>query len=447
MSRRTGFLGLIVVAALGLTAYLLWSSMSAPDLPEIPLAGADPKLVEAVEVARREVRNQPRSGEAWGQLGMVLAANGFTESSLPCFEHASRFDPENARWPLYESIQLGRMGRIRDGLPQLRRAVNLARTREERSALLYTTALILLDEGELDEADEFIQKLAGLDSNGPRSRFLQAVSAKSRGDLAAAREHLAGLMDDPHTRKIASTLMAQVLVNEPEEAKKYRDQAERFPPDLPWLNPLLNDLGRYSVTLSNRMDVYRQMEAEGRQQEAIDYLRGIVADSPDPEALSTLGVALFRTGDFKGCTEALQAALSIDSKHVKSLVYLGSAYLELGQRQAREKKEADAKTSYQNAVSSEDRALVIQASNTQAHLVRGRALKRLGRTEEALGAFRNAVLSQPENPETHLELGTALAESGRVKDAIEHLENAVKMARPDDPRPKEALDLWKPKAK
>ena len=75
------------------------------------------------------------------------------------------------------------------------------------------------------------------------------------------------------------------------------------------------------------------------------------------------------------------------------------------------------------------------------------ALKRLGRAEESFAAFRNAITSQPENPETHLELGIALAEAGRVKEAIEHLENAVKVARPDDPRPKAALEMWKPKIK
>jgi len=446
MARRVLLLGIVLVVTLGVIAYLAWHSYTTPSIPELPLAGADPKLVEAVEAARKEVRAHPRSGQAWAELGMVLTANGFTEPALPCFENASRFDPDNARWPYLQGAQLGKMGRTREGLPYLRKAVALAKSRDDRATLAFWTALILIDEGELEEAGELIRRLNSLESGSSRLRFLEALHAKARGDTVAASELLATLVDDPSARKAACAFLAQLTNADPATAKKYSEMAEHAPPDLPWPNPILNELGRYSVRLSNRMQVYRQMEQDGRISEAIDYLRSLLAESADAEVFSALGQALYRNRDFRGAADAFNASLALDPKQPRSLTTLGEVYLELGDRDAKTKSVA-AMDSYRKALAAEDRALALQESITTAHVLRGQALKRLGRTEESFAAFRNAIISQPENPETHLELGLALAEAGRVKEAIEHFENAVKVARPDNPRPKAVLDQWTPKAK
>src|SRR5207247_901189 len=102
---------------------------------------------------------------------------------------------------------------------------------------------------------------------------------------------------------------------------------------------------------------------------------------------------------------------------------------------------------FRQAIAAADQALGFQGNLGYAHLTRGQALKRLGRTEESLKALREALSCQLESSDMHLALGQALAESGQLREALEHLEDAVRLAVPTDRRPQEALDKWQAKAK
>ena len=64
-----------------------------------------------------------------------------------------------------------------------------------------------------------------------------------------------------------------------------------------------------------------------------------------------------------------------------------------------------------------------------------------------MAAFRRAVLIGPDLAEAHQALGETLAEGSQLKEGLEHLENAVRVAPPGDPRPRQALEKWRAKAK
>src|ERR1700690_4398537 len=50
---------------------------AVPPLPAPKLEGADPAIARAVQTALAAVRSAPRSGQAWGRLGMVLSMHDF----------------------------------------------------------------------------------------------------------------------------------------------------------------------------------------------------------------------------------------------------------------------------------------------------------------------------------------------------------------------------------
>ena len=81
---------------------------AAPQPPVIATAGFEPMIISQVDKAVAEVRAAPRSGLAWGGLGMVLQAHEFTAEARFCFEQAERFDPAEARWPYLLALLLGR---------------------------------------------------------------------------------------------------------------------------------------------------------------------------------------------------------------------------------------------------------------------------------------------------------------------------------------------------
>jgi cytochrome c-type biogenesis protein CcmH/NrfG len=94
-------LALLIAAAagFGLRARFRTAEPPAPDL-----SGSDPGVRAAVEAASARVREQPRSVEAWGELGMVLLANDFLAEARSVLARCSELAPSEARWPYLEAL-------------------------------------------------------------------------------------------------------------------------------------------------------------------------------------------------------------------------------------------------------------------------------------------------------------------------------------------------------
>jgi tetratricopeptide (TPR) repeat protein len=425
-----------------------WRAATTPDLPEIPLDGAAKPMVEAVEAARAEVRQNPRSGAAWGKLGLVLGANHYPQPAVACFTHAERFDPDNPLWPYMHAHHLLQLGDAEPAPPSFQRALDRARPRDERTTLLSRMALLALREGSLDQAARYIDAHRDLDPEDPRLHYAQALLAIARDDRAAARAHLNRLTDSPLARKQAHTLLATLADGDRELARTHQEQANRLPPDASWPDPFLSELARHEVARRAPIDEYWDLERDGRSAEALFYLRRLAAEAPDEEVCFTLGFALYKANAFDEAVPALRTALGFNPRNPKAHLFLGAALLNQGEREHRKPGGAPkAAPLFREAVEAEDRALALQSNLGFAHLIRGRALKYLDRPAEAVDALRQAVLCQPESAEMHTALGETLAETGQVAEGVKRLEDAVRVAAPNDPRPREALEKWRAKLK
>src|SRR5690349_21588977 len=76
--------GALPAAALGIanwrrtrTAEADLIAAAAPEPPSVDPTGVDPAVLAAIDSARGAVRQSPRSANAWGRLGMILAAHNF----------------------------------------------------------------------------------------------------------------------------------------------------------------------------------------------------------------------------------------------------------------------------------------------------------------------------------------------------------------------------------
>src|SRR5262249_23544107 len=79
-------------------------------------------------------------------------------------------------------------------------------------------------------------------------------------------------------------------------------------------------------------------------------------------------------------------------------------------------------------------ALRLDPQLVPARLVRGGALLRLGRHEEALGEFTEAITINPRYPKAYNDRGVAYSRMGRLEDAIADFTPAVQLT-PDSPPP------------
>src|SRR5262245_3944679 len=88
-----------VLAAGGLGWYF-WPRTPAPEPPEVDLpSGSEPALVEAIQEARRKVRQAPHSPDAWSHLASLLLGNSFATEAAVAFAQTERLLPDDPRWP------------------------------------------------------------------------------------------------------------------------------------------------------------------------------------------------------------------------------------------------------------------------------------------------------------------------------------------------------------
>jgi tetratricopeptide (TPR) repeat protein len=451
--RKFLLLGLILLMVPLLTglAWFGWRWYSTPSLPSISLEGMEPDKAAMVEQALKEVKRHPRSASTWGELGIVLLANGFMPEAIQCFEHAHRFAPEQPRWPYLHGFVL-LLTNPQAGIPWMRKALPLAHSDEEKKAIRFTLALALAEEGELDEADQHLEAFRQLQSGGgddgsAEVHFGLGLIALGRGDRARARDHLSKVTDHPCARKRACSLLVGLCQGDAKLADKYRERAALLPDDQPWPNPFDADIRKYRPDPHQEgpLAPYFQLVAAGQHAEALAFLRRFVQETPNNEgACFTLGFALFSQGDYEEAERAMRQTLHINKRNVKAHLFLGGILLERGEKRLLEPDgKQHAQELFRQAIAAEDRALALQGDLVFAHIFRGRALAKLGRPKEALAEFREAVVLGPDSADAHQALGEALAESGNMREAIEQLELAVRLAKPQNQRPRKALEKWR----
>jgi tetratricopeptide (TPR) repeat protein len=137
-----------------------------------------------------------------------------------------------------------------------------------------------------------------------------------------------------------------------------------------------------------------------------------------------LGIARWRTEDRDGAQHAFEDALTIDPRHVKSLVNLSRVLLERGQ--------AD------SALPRIQQAVDIDSGLGEAWRVLGRVQAARGETDSALDAYRTALRIDPEDAWAMNNMGLVLIDAGRYSDAIGPLSRAVQL---DSTRPVFANNL------
>jgi Flp pilus assembly protein TadD len=119
------------------------------------------------------------------------------------------------------------------------------------------------------------------------------------------------------------------------------------------------------------------------------------------------------------------------------------ARLGLADRAEAEGRKADADRLLARAAEALGESVRLKKDYAPGYLYRAKALLRLGRLAEAEEAARAGVGCRPEEWEGYMVLADVLAATGRKADAVTAAEQAVKLAHPNEPRPKQALEALK----
>lgn len=137
-----------------------------------------------------------------------------------------------------------------------------------------------------------------------------------------------------------------------------------------------------------------ELVAGGRPEEAIPIYASLAQQYPDsPELLLNLCIAEFRAKRYQDTIVHANDALRLNPSLAPANLFLGAAYLELGQ--------------YVKAVGPLQKAVDALPGDKNARLMLGEALLGLKRYDEALERFQETARLLPQNPRVWYQLGQA----------------------------------------
>ena len=401
---------MLALAALG----LVWYRTRVPEFPHLALEGKDPAIVHAVEQARVAVLQSPRSGAAWGQLGMILAAHDFTAEADICFARAESLDPQQPRWPYYQAVDLSR-GEPEAAIAKFQRAVELCASSPDAPRL--RLAEMLFKQGRIGEAEDHLRLLLEQDSNHPRAHLGLARAAYERGLLEDSVGHLQAALADSRTRKAAHILRAQIYQQRGAAGAAKEDQrrASSLPNDPAWPDPFVEEVARLRTGRQAALERADTALRRGRIDEAIAVLEQTLHDYPDSDwAWYLLGKARVAGKEWRAAERSLRRAAELAPGSAEIQFNLGIAMYGL--------------KDWREAAAHFRRAVELKPDYALAHYDLGLCLLEVGNRTAALESVRKALQAQPSLVEAHTLLGELLIQRGEVAEALQHVQSALTLS-------------------
>ncbi len=450
MNRKSApVVGLLLAAALGYAALRVVGQRTTQP-PEIPGDITDPPIRRVIASKRAAVVGDPHRAAAWGELGMAFDAHERWEQSQACYERSMELAPSEPRWPFL--------------LAELHNWRKKTETNKEEAVRLYRMAAelvpptpahtwvaalcladLLTELDRVDEAAPLYQRAFDAEPANPWAAYRVAGLLAERGRTEDAIRVYLTLVQSPYTRKKSAGALAGLYrrLGNAREADKYEQASALLPPDTSWANPYANGVAELRRGRGVLIDTYFAQE-QAQDAAGVSATATALADQyPSVETQLMLLRALVNTGDYKAALAVADDVLRIEPGAVTAHSFLGIARLGLADRAEAEDRKADTVRLLEQAAEALGESVRLKPDYAPGYLYRAKALLRLGRLPEADQAARAGVNCRPEEWEGHFILADVLAANGRKAEAVASAEQAVKLAHPNERRPRQALEALK----
>ncbi len=456
MSRCTFLVAAAVLAAAGGVGYYLWTHHSAvgPPPPPVPAELTDTPARKMVERKRQAVLDNPRSGTAWGELGMAFNAHDASAEATTCYRRAMDLDPKDDRWPYLLAARLAQSDARADKEEAVRLYRQAAdcppRSLAHRATALLTLADLLTELGRGEEAVPLYQRVYEDDRANPWAAYRVGMALADRGETEKATQILLALARNPYARKKSAIAVAELSrrAGRAKEADGFEYAASLLPPDHHWANPFtaeVSEMWRGRRALMNR---YVTQEAAKEDRAAVHTANALADQYPSVESQMMLLRALVNAGDYPAALAVGDDILrdGEGKRMVTAHLFLGLAQLGLADRAEATGRKADTDKLLAQAAKSFGESVRLKPEYNPGHFYHAKALLRLHRLPEAEKAARAAISCRPEEWEGYLVLADVLSAAGRKTEAVTAAQQAVKLAHPNEPRPRQVLEALKKEA-
>jgi tetratricopeptide (TPR) repeat protein len=411
-------IGLALMAGAG----YWWYCGTALPPPAVDTSGREPEVAAVIAAAQEKIRRQPRSGDAWGRLGMIMLIHAFEADSDVCLAQAERLDPRQPRWPYYRAM-VKKLSDPEAALPLLRRAAALS---GDNSVPRLHLAELLANQGHWDEAAAEFRRVLRVEPDNPRAHLGLGRLLYQQGDLDSSLKHLQQAAATVPNLRPTHALLAEIHKRRKEHADEEREltllEDSR---DLDWPDPYKDELNALQAGVEAKLERADRLVKQGRMDEALRVLMAAVQKAPDSyKARLQLARGLVRTGNTAGAEEQLRAALRLEPDSFEVLAELGVLLQKRG--------------AYREAAECYQRVLFLQPAQAMAHFHLANCREQVGDRAGAIASLREAARSKPEFALAHKVLGRLLAEMNQDAEAEEQLQYALRL-QPDDARTQELL--------
>ena len=419
------------------------SRYRAPSALDMQVAGSDYFLLEdfanAGKWLAQSVERDPKDPVALYFLGRAKYNEKHFEDAARALTQSVALDPTNIRAEHYLGLSFERLGEAEHALEAYRQAIALDHGDGADPGLFLDFGMLLSSTGHAAEAVPFLLK-----ANDPRAHRELGKAYLSLNRLEDAQVQLETAVKLAPQEAPVHYLLAQVYRRRG-FAEKARDETGQYTalsgahssPDEPLAEArALLDLGKAAEAgqlVRKYMEVHRNsadahyllgyilFKQQKAKESLAEYTEGAKYRRPSAYDLQVVGADYVLLEDYVDADKWFTKSVEWDPKNPQALYYLGRA-------KYNENRFAEAIEIFQ-------RCLKLNPKDVKAEDNLGLSYQALGRADDAMAAFRQAIAWQADLPlkdaGPYVDLGAVMVENGRVHEAVPHLVKASMLAPRD----------------
>jgi len=324
---------------------------------------AQGRFEDAAAEYRRILKLDPRSVPALNALGALSVKQGDFKEGISYYQRALKVNPREFGTNLNLGIALLKMQEYKSAAPALERAAEINPSSFQAQELL---GVALIAQDQYARTILPLEKALALEPRDPGSNYL--------------------------------LIRAYIATKQFKKALDCFDRLEQLDPDSPWVRILrgqaYDGLGSYQKALEEFEQAKKQLPA-------------------DATVRSSLGFMCWKLHHYDEAVSELRETLRLDPRFKEAKYYLADTYL--------------AESQPQLALPILEDLVRNSPQDYRARLDLAKALGKLGRYQEAVPQFQEAMHLDPARPEPHYLLGRIYENLKRPDDSRRELELAQKL--------------------
>ena len=413
-SKRTGIAAVALLCG-GLLIGISLNSRHSPPPLEIPvphdLDKLDPQLRSYIVEKVARVREKPADFQRHATLGMVYAANSLWNEALVAFQNAVQLNPGEPLARLYVGVSEQELGNNNEAMEMFRRITSQF---PDFAPGFYRLGDVMLRSGRVDEAEPAFKRLVALVPREWRGYAGLGEIKLRKGEFSEAAKLLEQSVQLDPNAKLAHHLLGLAYrgLGRLEDARLEMSLGvnnKHYPMEDAWGATAL----QHMKLLPDLFQMAREYEEAGNPAAAVVILeRARVYHPNDTGVMTHLAGAYQAAGQPQKARELLIEVIKRDDHNLAAFTTLAFCCVELELNE--------------EALAHADRAVALDAVNTQAHRARANALLAMERDHEALAALETALRCDPRNAGIEIEIGDVyLSNLNRPAEALLRYKHAV----------------------